>query len=108
MFINFSFCVINQEPCECIITQPKFPLLRTPNTQYTPGICLNLRNINNDNSNLSYDYLIGIFFKKFCHYCYFFNPFNPLNPRSDSHEISPYNIHKLSRKEVLRIPRLIS
>lgn len=97
MFINFSFCVINQEPCECIITQPKFPLLRTPNTQYTPGICLNLRNINNDNSNLSYDYLIGIFFKKFCHDCYFFN-----------NEISPYNIHKLSRKEVLRIPRLIS
>lgn len=94
MFINFSFCVINQEPCECIITQPKFPLLRTPNTQYTPGI---LRNINNDNSNLSYDYLIGIFFKKFCHDCYFFN-----------NEISPYNIHKLSRKEVLRIPRLIS
>lgn len=97
MFINFSFCVISQEPCECIITQPKFPLLRTPNTQYTPGICLNLRNINNDNSNLSYDYLIGIFFKKFCHDCYFFN-----------NEISPYNIHKLSRKEVLRIPRLIS
>ena len=97
MFINFSFCVINQEPCECIITQPKFPLLHTPNTQYTPGICLNLRNINNDNSNLSYDYLIGIFFKKFCHDCYFFN-----------NEISPYNIHKLSRKEVLRIPRLIS
>lgn len=105
MFINFSFCVINQEPCECIITQPKFPLLRTPNTQYTPGICLNLRNINNDNGNLSYDYLIGIFFKKFCHDCYFFNP---LNPRSDIQEISPYNIHKLSRKEVLRIPRLIS
>ena len=97
MFINFSFCVINQEPCECIITQPKFPLHRTPNTQYTAGICLNLRNINNDNSNLSYDYLIGIFFKKFCHDCYFFN-----------NEISPYNIHKLSRKEVLRIPRLIS
>ena len=33
--------------------------------------------------------------------------FNPLTPRSDQHVISPYNLHTLSSKQVMRIPKLI-
>ena len=35
------------------------------------------------------------------------NGLNPLTPRSDSHVISPYNIHPLSSKLVLRILKCI-
>ena len=33
--------------------------------------------------------------------------FNPLSPRSDQHVTSPHDIHSLSRKEVIRILKLI-
>ena len=33
---------------------------------------------------------------------------NPLTPRSDKHVTSPYNIHTLSSKQVVRILKLIS
>ena len=37
-----------------------------------------------------------------------FNAINPLTPRSVEHVTSPYNIHTLSRKEMLRILKLIT
>ena len=42
-----------------------------------------------------------------CHHPLFHQPFNPLTPRSDSHVTSPYNIHTLSSKQVMRIFKLI-
>ena len=42
-------------------------------------------------------------FKQFTEY----NCLNPLTPRSDLHATSPYNLHTLSSKQVMRILRII-
>ena len=42
-----------------------------------------------------------------CCWEYAWDCFNPLTPRSDSHVTSPYNIHPLSNKQVMRVLKCI-
>ena len=63
----------------------------------------------NDNKKISMVWLeeISVLIKPLCTLFQFKVVLNPLTPRSDSHVTSPYNIHTLSSKNLMRILELI-